>query len=1317
MNIDEGAMNFEVTMNNDKFTVCVDESEKRVKGFSSATVAEGKKIDDVFKITAENIRIQKDVIAKLESDISNLNIEISKLPKGSIAQNDLKKQAQELTAELNAEKSALKLLESEVKKNETAHVSFRTQLRNAREELIAMEQAGLRGTEEYDVLQKKVGDLKDAMDDAAQQANVLANDEKGFQGVVSALSGVTGAMSAAQGAVGLFSGENENLQKIMLKVQSLMAITIGLQQVAQTLNKDSYFSVVMLAKGKAMLASATTWFATALGISNVAAQALMATLTLGLSVAITAIIIGIEKFTSKTAEAKKATEDFNKAVVDGAAKPIATIEQLSIEWSKLGDNIQSKEKFIERNSEQLKSLGANVKGVKDAEDLLIKNKDKFVESLVLRAKAMAATEMATEKYKLAIQKQLELEATPKQVTKQVVSRSVNGSPIAYTSLTVENGKYKEIEDEKNKLEKEGLELFKKSAEFSEQERAILKSIGVSANNITEGSIAALENSISKLKDKYKDAANDKERTKLLKQIKEQEKVLDKMDQSDGKNTFKDQLDKRKKQYQEYFKWINSNDPILVKAADTEFAGMLKQGKSFLEYLKNQRDKLLSVSDQTETQKAQLKTINNMIAEETKKTVLQDFETALQKQMSSATSVLQMLDIISKKRKELSGDGSDIDTGKKDILDKADQTTQEQAKEETNKLIEEYATYLTRKIELQQKYTDDMILLEKRLKEAQDANNPEEVAKIQGAIGNRKEQYKKDSKLSGDSDYDAMVVQYRNFEQKKQAIIDDFDEKRTKAQERGNNQLIDELNKAQAKAISSLASDELMKSPDWNKLFGDLDKLSVDELQKLINKIETNKASLGVKLSPEDLKTIQDKVDQAKKEIETKNPFKALLDGIKEYSNTTDKAAKKDSFKKMFESASASIDLVNGAFNAVVGGFDKMGIEMDDQTKAILSDIDGIAKGASTLSQGLATGNPLAIIQGSIDIISNGIDLIFGGKDRSIEKKINQHKEVVQELTDAYSDLERAVSKALGGDVYKNQTQMINNLKEQMYNLRQMARLEEDKKKTDKDKLREYELAYKEAGQRIEDVLESISQDILQTNEKDFASQLGDAIVEAFGKGEDAANSFGETVNNVMKNAVINQLKKNLLEKQLEPVLKQLESDMGYWAKDTDQERKNEELRRQIEFLESNNIFGTYDKKIEELKNSIKSIGDTFVFDGLTEQERENFKKQIDAIGKNFGSALEVYGDLFKDFTDEAKDSSLSGGIKAVSEETAGVLSGQINAMRINQAESLTIIRNQLMILNQIAANTSFNFHLEKLNEIVNILKSNQTDPLRSQGLN
>lgn len=113
-------------------------------------------------------------------------------------------------------------------------------------ELVEMEAAGQRGSAEYRALQEEAAALTDAWGDAQAQANILANDQRGMQGIISGLSGVSGAFTAAQGAVGLFAGENEHLQQIMLKVQSLMAITMGLQQVQQTLNKDSAFSLVTL---------------------------------------------------------------------------------------------------------------------------------------------------------------------------------------------------------------------------------------------------------------------------------------------------------------------------------------------------------------------------------------------------------------------------------------------------------------------------------------------------------------------------------------------------------------------------------------------------------------------------------------------------------------------------------------------------------------------------------------------------------------------------------------------------------------------------------------------------------------------------------------------------------------------------------------------------------------------------------------------------------------------------------------------------------------------------------------------------------------
>ena len=105
-------------------------------------------------------------------------------------------------------------------------------------------------TDEYREMSAELGRLQDIQGDIQAQGSILSNDQAQFQGIITGLNGVVGGFTAAQGAVALFAGENENLQKIMLKVQSLMSITMGLQQVSATLNKDSAFSLITLNKAK-----------------------------------------------------------------------------------------------------------------------------------------------------------------------------------------------------------------------------------------------------------------------------------------------------------------------------------------------------------------------------------------------------------------------------------------------------------------------------------------------------------------------------------------------------------------------------------------------------------------------------------------------------------------------------------------------------------------------------------------------------------------------------------------------------------------------------------------------------------------------------------------------------------------------------------------------------------------------------------------------------------------------------------------------------------------------------------------------------------
>lgn len=78
----------------------------------------------------------------------------------------------------------------------------------------------------------------------------------------------------------------------------------------------------------------------------------------------------------------------------------------------LTDNLKDREKWVQDNADKFNDLGYKVRTAKEAEDLLIKNSAKFVEACILKAKALAAQNLAAEKYQEIIKKQAEIDAMP-----------------------------------------------------------------------------------------------------------------------------------------------------------------------------------------------------------------------------------------------------------------------------------------------------------------------------------------------------------------------------------------------------------------------------------------------------------------------------------------------------------------------------------------------------------------------------------------------------------------------------------------------------------------------------------------------------------------------------------------------------------------------------------------------------------------------------------------------------------------------------------------------------------------------------------------
>lgn len=1457
--IDGGALSFKSIMDNEQLNSAINETLRRVQGFSDAVVGSGDVMDKTTQEIVECIEIQRKVVQDLETTYSDLNARINTIEPGE-AQNVLMNEARQVKDELDAERqglvalmnelnslqatnnaaamsmgqirttlgqigvaceehenelirledeykrlstqmsdafmsghddeyralqskvSAIKgeitvrkqilkelrdqsdALEEEATKLEKAaqeankaaqsHVSFRTKLREVREELAALELSGDTGSPRYKELQQQLGELSEAMDAITTQQNMLKRGERMWDGLLSGLSGVSGMFSAAQGAVALFAGENENLQKIMLKVQSLMAITIGLKEVQLALDKDEAFQLITInglkewwnkllaiGRGEQVAATAATVADTAATVADTAAttantaakqantaaqtgnataqaantvatgvQATAATAgtvaNIGLAGAfrmvgaaiksipvfgwilagISALIALVTHFVGKANEAKKAQEEWYKSIAENAYKPIATLEELSLKWNALGDDLEAKKKFIEANKKAFDELGVSINGVTDAENLLIANKQAFINAQIEKAKAMILVQQAQEKVKTLMEQEQKYNAMPDKTTKTVMTGVIPGSDIpVYKQVLVPNKAKAELKTQMDELRGEITKGFTDAANAESNGWNLLKQAGIDASNTyKDGTLGAIEQAIQSKQAALKTLTNNADYKAAMQEIQNLQKQADAITgkktttggSSTNKDPFLEKLNKYKAEYQRFNKWVNSGDSVLIQSANAEFQGLLAQGATYIDYLKNQRDQILSVdiANRTKEQNKQLRQLNDAIAEETKKTVLEAFNNELNEQLTNAQTVIEMLNIIDQKRKELEADskGTDLDNAKAESLDEAEKNAQEQLKQETETLLEEYASYVEQKRMLEEQFNNDIILLTRKREQA---TTDAERAEIDKAIQNRTNKYNKDVNNIGGVDYDALLAEYGNFEQRKQAIIDEYEEKRKAAQAAGNTEMVEALNKAQEQALSKFALGELQAHPDWELMFGDLDEISTRKLQELIDKINgLDGAYLGIEFDPKDLETLKNKISEMQDEIQERNPFKALVSSIKEYGKASDDESKKKSLTNMFESASSAIDLVGGTLDAVTSGLEKMGVTMDEETQAIIGDLGGILDGASQVATGIATGNPLSIIQGSIGLLSSAFDL-FNTRDRKAEKQIKAHKKALEQLQSAYAQLEWQIEKALGGDVYSGQMQAIRNMEQQRQHLQEMWEAEESKKKTDGDKVNEYKEQYAELGRQIEDMYDEISKDILQTDAVDFAGTLGDALVEAFKQGEDAATAFENTVNQVLQNAIVNQLKKKFLEKQLQGALDDLENSMGYWN------------------------------------------GDDFVFDGLTDAEIEDFKRRVQAAANNFNEALGIYSDIFKDLNIEEPDDSLTGAVKGVSEETASILAGQVNAIRINQLEATSILRQSLQTLNTIAANTAYNRYLSRIERIITILESNSAgDSLRSQGL-
>ena len=1394
--IDGGALSFKSVMDNDQINTAIEETLRRVQGLSDGTVAGGKKMDAAFDATADNIRNALGQIGTAcemhEKELQNLESEYQRLGQKASAAfmagrdeeyNAITNQQTAIKGEITVrekllqelrdqsdelEKVAQKQEENRQKTEENANTqtSMRSRIKALREEMMLLVDQGIdEQSDAYQRLKNELGRLIDIQSDVAQQGRTLANDEQKFQGIITGLSGLAGGFSAVTGAVSLFAGENEDLNKVMTKVQSVMAITIGLQQVAQTLNKDSAFQLVTMnslkewwrnvvvqatvaetaetvatgantvakeanaaATGESAAAetldtagkAANTVAATTGTVANLTlagafravGAAIMSIPVFGWIIAgITALAAGIYALTSKQREAKKAQEEFTKSVVDGAYKSIGSVQFLSQQWKSLGNDMDAKKKFIEQNKKAFDELGVSILDVADAEKLLNSGTKNFIDAQIAKAKAAALLKNSEDLVKQSLEADQELSnaiKTPK-VTRYIQQGQFGGT----MSYQVDNPAIKEAQEKQTEANKKLRGLYAQAAVYEKEGADLMTKVGIAATKkYATGTVGAIEQAIDAKKKALDGLKGDnKAYLKTTQDIEKLQKQLDKLTGKETKTTtttkdktkdpFLEKLEKQKAEYTRFLKWMNSGDAIIAKAANKEFAGLLKEGATYMDYLKRQRDQIMKTPENKRTsgQQKQLTTINNQIAEETQKTALDLFNTQLSDSLKGADTILAKLQKIADMRKELKNDGTELDNSKKEKLDDAEKDVVQQAGDDYKKSLDDYKAYQLDKLKEDERYLKQKSDLEKQLAEATD---PTQKKVIQTQIDTLN--VKHDTKQ--EQNYDAMVEQYKNYQQRIASISADYDAKIALATKNNNADLVAELQKAKEAALNEQADKELKSSDFYIELLKSTSEAGYNAVKQVNDKakgilesavegigangkkeytivIDTvdsngNPIKQSLKLSESAFNEFKEKVTQNDNFLNENNPFKTLIDGINDYGKAVDGVAKNNAIGKIAKGAAGAVSYINNQMQPVLDSLDKLGVEGIDGIKEVGTQITGMVSGASTLAMGIASGNPLQIIQGSIDLITNGIDLIAGAKDRKLNRQIKEHQKNVKELQKQYEELERAIDKALGGERYSSTKNELNNLKGQQAELAAMAQAERDKKKTDEAKVEEYENQIAENATKMLEIIDGLREEIMGGTASSIANDLGNAFIDAFAAGEDAADAFNDKVDDIVSNIMRKMLIQKLLEQPIGAIIDKYSKT---WLDD------------------SGNFIG-----FDAVINSAGAMGG-----------------ELKGVGSAFAAAMELLpDDIKKYFTDDSNnkvDTSLTGAVKGVSEETASLVAGQMNAMRINQMEATAILRQQLMQLATIAQNTSYNVHLLDIrNDIRDMKNGSSGNSLRSQGL-
>jgi len=264
----------------------------------------------------------------------------------------LGKEGKTSTDEFNKLNTSLKGQISSYEKVSTGATSMRSGIRATREELAKMLLSGEANTAQLYKMAKAGGELSDAMGDASQAISVMASDTFPLDSMLQGVQSITAGFQVAEGAMALFGVENEDLQKTLVKLNALMAITSGLQELQNSLQKTSALSLgfnVVMQKAYTLAVGEST------GAMKLFRLALIST---GIGAFVVLLGVAVSAFMKWSESSKQASKNL-KLLADVNKEATQNIEDERAELTKLVAIAKNENLSKEQRKNAIKQINEN----------------------------------------------------------------------------------------------------------------------------------------------------------------------------------------------------------------------------------------------------------------------------------------------------------------------------------------------------------------------------------------------------------------------------------------------------------------------------------------------------------------------------------------------------------------------------------------------------------------------------------------------------------------------------------------------------------------------------------------------------------------------------------------------------------------------------------------------------------------------------------------------------------------------------------------------------------------------------------------------